>query len=135
MYNGLLCATLFLLVCYAGYVISGTKRARVKCVVVGKELVIEYKRRTIYVTLDKGTRIPTYRRKGSFEYITVPNGTGKEVVEQMEHWADRSRPSLLVKALFKFSQLSHPVDLLRFDPAYGRELSKVQQELYNFIRL
>lgn len=135
MYNVLLVIVVFLGMCFIGYIISGTKRECVKCKEVGTEMVISYRGRTVYVILDRNCRIPAYRRKGSYEFLTVPAGKGSTTVEQMEHWVTRARPSLLVRGLFRFSQLSHPVELLRFDPEYGNELSTIQQKLYSFLRM
>ncbi|AEV89746.1 hypothetical protein OBP_309 [Pseudomonas phage OBP] len=133
--NVILFGGLFIMAVLIGTVIMGTYKRTVKCKTRGHEFTITYKDRTLYITASREKRIPSYKRVGSFEFITIPVGRGHEGITQIENFMQRYRTSILAKGLFNFSAKRHPIKLFQFDPEYARELVEIQHKLHCFCKM
>lgn len=133
--NIILFACLFFLAVLIGTAIMGTYKRTVKCKTRGLEFTITYKNRTLYITGSREIRIPSYKRKGTYEFITIPVGRGQEGVTQIENFMHRYRTSMLARRLFNFSAKRNPVALWQFDPEYAKELVEIQHKLHCFCKM
>lgn len=131
----ILFVSIFFLAILIGMGIMGTYRQTVKCKIREMECTITYKNRTLYVTASRELRIPSYKRKGCFEFIYIPVGRGDEGVKQIENFMHRYRTSILAKRLFNFSAKNNPVGLWQFDPEYANELVEIQHKLHCFCKM
>lgn len=129
--NILLFGGIFVVCVIVGYFIAGDKKAKVRCDINGGLFTISYRDRTIYVTND-GMR-NSYKRSGDFEYINVVIGWDEESIVEVEEFIERSRTSILVRELFRFSAGNEPKLLMFFDPAHCKELVQVHQKLKAFV--
>lgn len=133
--NVILFGVLFFLAVIIGSIINGTLKKTVKCKDDGMEFTITYDNRILYITASRELRIPSYTRKGSFEFITVPVGRGKEGINQIETFMQRVKVSILVKQLFHFSARHNPIGLWQFDPKHANELKEIQHKLLCFCKM
>ena len=129
--NYLLYLLLFLGCTYGGHLIYNGRKMRVDYDTAGNIFTIRYGKRIINVELNERTRLPSYSRSKGVEHIVVPKRPGN--VDQVEHFMDRYKTSMLSDALFRFSDCSR-LAIVRFDPVHAKALIDVQIKLKSFIK-
>lgn len=134
MINVLFLIGLLALITSLGTLMTGLKKPKIKCSQLEDTFTIVYRRRTIYVTATLKDRIPSYIRKGDYEFITLPVGAGSESVKRAEHFVSRAKTTYLVRYLFDFSNIKEPIWLFQYDPENAKALSEIQWKLLSFIR-
>ncbi|QYN80083.1 hypothetical protein PQD71_gp243 [Kosakonia phage Kc263] len=125
---------MFLFIAWVGMHLDGSAKPSVKCKQAGDTFTITYRDRTIYVVADPNVRLPSYKRDGTFEFITLPSGHGRASVAQAEHFISRSKTTYLARFLFDFTNRKEPIWLIQYDPESSKKLSEIQLKLVSFIR-
>lgn len=125
---------MFLLITWVGKLMAFGPTPKVKCKQVGDTFTIMYRHRVIYVVADATVRIPSYKRSGDFEFITLPVGCGYDSAAQAEHFISRYKTTYLARFLFDFTNMKEPIWLIQYDPECSKKLSEIQMKLLSFIR-